>query len=144
MTHPPQPPPGDPQHGQQGQQQYGQPEYGQPPYGQPAYGQQGAYPPQQPGVGYVEPPNAPGAVPALVLGLIGVTFCGLCAPFAIAQGRKAEATADASGGAYGGKGMATAGKILGIVGTVFLVLAVIFVLLFIVLGVFSASVDSSY
>jgi hypothetical protein len=130
MTHPPEPPPGDPQ--------YGPPGSGQPEYGQPAYGQPGAYP-QQPGGVYAEPPNAPGAVAALVLGLIGVTFCGLCAPFAFFQGRKAEATAEASGGAYGGKGMATAGKILGIVGSVFLVLGVLLAVVFIIAAVLSSS-----
>ncbi|MGI8674897.1 MAG: DUF4190 domain-containing protein [Thermoleophilaceae bacterium] len=131
MTHPPQPPPGEPEQG----------------YGQPGYGQQGGYPqqpgyPQQVGGAYAEPPNAPGAVASLVLGLIGITFCGLCAPFAWAQGRKAETAAETSGGAYGGKGMASAGKILGIIGTVFLVLAVVGILLFVIAGIFSASYET--
>ncbi|MEJ7716285.1 MAG: hypothetical protein WKF40_11625 [Thermoleophilaceae bacterium] len=61
----------------------------------------------------------------MVLGILGLVICGLCAPFAWWQGRSAEAAIAASGGQYGGKGMATAGKILGIIGTVILVLAVI-------------------
>ena len=70
-------------------------------------------------------PNAPGAVLSLVLGIIGVAACSLCAPFAWYYGRHAEQLVDASGGQLGGRGLATAGKILGIVGTVFLVLTAI-------------------
>lgn len=142
---PPPPPPEEPQHGEQEpayrQQDPGyaqqQPYAQQPPYGQQPYGQQGYQ------AGYAEPPSAPGATAALVLGLIGVTMCGICAPFAIAQGRKAEAAVDTSGGAYGGRGMATAGKILGIVGTVFLVLALLGVILFII-GAIASSGSSGF
>jgi hypothetical protein len=138
MTHPPQPPPGDPQSGQ-----YGQPGPGEPPYGQPPYGQPGAHP-QQPAGAYAQPPNAPGAVLSLVLGLISVLTCiTILGPFAFVQGRKAEAAVEASGGAYGGKGIATAGKILGIIGTVFLVLTVLFVLLIVITGSYSANFETS-
>ena len=64
-------------------------------------------------------------MPALVLGILGLVICPLCGPFAWWQGRSAEGAVAASGGQYGGKGMATAGKILGIIGTVVLVLVVI-------------------
>lgn len=50
---------------------------------------------------------------------------------------------EASGGAYGGKGIATAGKILGIIGTVFLVLTVLFVLLIVITGSYSANFETS-
>ena len=90
--------------------------------GPPAPQQQGGWqaPPQpayaQPYGG--SPPNAPGAVTALVLGILGLVICSICAPFAWNQGLKAERTIAAEPGRYGGKGMATAGKILGIIGTV--------------------------
>jgi hypothetical protein len=70
-------------------------------------------------------PNAPNAVLALVLGLVGVAACSVVAPFAWYFGRKAEEAVDTSGGRLNGRGLATAGKILGIVGTVFLVITVV-------------------
>jgi len=57
---------------------------------------------------------------ALVFGILGILVCGLFAPFAWIYGKRAEESVDSSGGAYGGRDMATAGKILGIVGTVIL------------------------
>jgi hypothetical protein len=70
-------------------------------------------------------PQASGATPALVLGILSVVLCPLCGPFAWVLGRKAEQEVDASGNALGGRGLATAGKILGIIGTVFLVVLVL-------------------
>jgi hypothetical protein len=70
-------------------------------------------------------PNAPHAVLAFVLGIVGVAACSVCAPFAWYFGRQAEEAVDASGGMLDGRSFATAGKILGIVGTVFLVLTVV-------------------
>ena len=43
-------------------------------------------------------PNAPHAVLALVLGIIGVAACSVCGPFAWYYGRQAEDAVDASGG----------------------------------------------
>ncbi|CAA9480566.1 MAG: hypothetical protein AVDCRST_MAG67-845 [uncultured Solirubrobacteraceae bacterium] len=73
--------------------------------------------------------NAPNAVLSLVLGIIGVVACSLCAPFAWKLGKDAEAAVDASGGTLGGRGLATAGKILGIIGTVLLVIGVVILVL---------------
>lgn len=90
---------------------------------------EGSFPPPPP-PGYQQPgqlPNAPGAVPALVMGIISIVLCSFLGPFAIWQGRKAEALANS--GNYGGGGMAKAGWIMGIVGTVFLALGVLFVAL---------------
>ncbi len=84
--------------------------------------------------------NAPNAVLSLVLGIIGVVLCSLCAPFAWKLGKEAEAAVDASGGTLGGRGLATAGKILGIIGTVLLVIGV---LLLIVLLASSGGSSSS-
>lgn len=77
-------------------------------------------------------PQASGAAPALVLGILSIVLCPLCGPFAWALGRRAEQEARSSGGHMGGAGIATAGKILGMIGTVFLVLAVLFLVLVIV------------
>jgi hypothetical protein len=71
-------------------------------------------------------PNAPGAVASLVLGIISIPLCQLCGPFAYYYGKRAEEAIDASGGALGGRGMATAGKILGIIGTVLLGLWIVY------------------
>jgi len=82
----------------------------------------GAPPPQAPA-------QVPGAVAALVLGVVSIVLCPLCGPVAWSLGRKAEAVADTSGGTLGGRGLATAGKVLGIIGTIFLVLLVGFLVL---------------
>ena len=71
-------------------------------------------------------PNPPGAVPALVLGIVGIVACQVCGPFAWAQANKAEKAMQAAPGAYGGGSMVTAGKILGIIGTVLLAVGVLF------------------
>jgi hypothetical protein len=95
-------------------------------------------PPPPPQGQYAGPPvgaqKAEGAITALVLGIIGIVVCQLCAPFAWSIGRKAERLVDASGGTLGGRGEATAGKILGIIGTVFLVLIILFVIVLIGFG----------
>jgi len=59
--------------------------------------------------------RADGAITSLVLGIVGLVVCPLCAPFAWVMGSKAEKAVDASGGHLSGRGEATAGKILGII-----------------------------
>lgn len=71
--------------------------------------------------------KAPGAVTSLVLGILGIVICGLLAPFAWQQGKKAEALARSEG--YDGEGLATAGKVLGIIGTAFLVITFVVVVI---------------
>lgn len=83
------------------------------------------YPPPDPVP--APPTQVPGAVAALVLGILGIVFCPLCGPIAWSLGRKAEQAADASGGTVGGRGLATAGKVLGMVGTLLLLIIVAFV-----------------
>jgi len=73
----------------------------------------------------VAPPNASNAVTSLVLGILGIVLCPLLGPIAWVLGSKGEQEIDASGGAVGGRGMATAGKVLGMVGTFFIVLLVL-------------------
>lgn len=75
------------------------------------------------------PPNASSAVTALVLGILGIVLCPLLGPIAWVLGRKGEQEIDASGGAVGGRGLATAGKVLGIIGTFLIVIVVVGLLL---------------
>ena len=84
--------------------------------------------------------NAEGAIPALILGIIGLVFCPLVAPFAWFLGRKAERLVDASNGTLTGRGEATAGKILGIVACVLMILGIILLIVLIAVG---SSIDSS-
>jgi Domain of unknown function (DUF4190) len=117
----------------------------------PAPGPESA-PPQQPPPGYAppagaaqppwtatpayhNPPNAPGAVASLVLGILGIVICGLCAPFAWWQGQRARQAVDRSGGSLGGRGMATAGFVMGIIGTALLALGVVLLIVFVAAGV---------
>jgi hypothetical protein len=84
--------------------------------------------------------KADGAIAALVLGILGILLCPLCAPVAWGLGRKAERLVDASGGMLAGRGEATAGKILGMIGVAFIVLGIV---AFIVLVAIGSSVDTS-
>jgi hypothetical protein len=84
--------------------------------------------------------NADGAVPALVLGILSVVLCPLCAPFAWYYGNRAERLVDGSGGLLSGRGEATAGKVLGIVMTILLILGIL--LLIVLLAIGSAVVDT--
>jgi hypothetical protein len=92
---------------------------------------------------YAAPPTAgrkaDGAIAALVLGIIGVIFCPLCAPIAWGLGRKAERLVDASGRTLGGRGEATTGKVLGMIGTGLMIIGII---LFIALVAFGTSIES--
>ncbi|MFJ2758646.1 DUF4190 domain-containing protein [Nocardioides sp. NPDC087217] len=86
-----------------------------PPYGSPAPGQPG-----QPAG------NNKKAIWALVLGILGCICCGIFTGIpAIILGKMAQNEIDASGGAQGGRGMATAGFILGIVAIVLFVIGLI-------------------
>lgn len=104
-----------------------------PQYPYPGPGVGGGYPygPQQ---------EQPQATTALVLGILGVAFCGILAPFAWSIGRSSLREIDASGGALGGRGKAQAGYIMGIVGTILLVFAVLGAI--IVIAVSFSFVDS--
>jgi uncharacterized membrane protein YjgN (DUF898 family) len=62
---------------------------------------------------------------ALVFGILSILVCSVLGPFAWIYGKRAEEAVDASGGAYGGRDMATIGKILGMIGTALLVLSVL-------------------
>ena len=91
-----------------------------------------SFPPPPPAGG--PPAQVPGGVAALVLGILSILLCPLCGPFAWSLGRKGELAADASGGALGGRGLATAGKVLGMIGTFFLLLMIVFLVVTISVG----------
>jgi hypothetical protein len=65
------------------------------------------------------------AVTALVLGILGLTCCGIMAPIAWILGSKELKDIIAGLASPEGKGYATAGKILGIIGTIFLILGIL-------------------
>lgn len=132
---------------QYGQNQYGQNEYGQSQYGTSQYdpnlyGQQDpAQPYAQQGYGhpqgvqpYAQPyatwnkPTAPSAVPALVLGLLGL-FTGLLILSPIAWAMGAKARREANTGQYE-VGLGTAGWVMGIIGTVLLIISMVFLVIY--------------
>jgi len=78
---------------------------------------------------------------AMVLGILGLTICGLAAPFAWGVGKRSLEEIRRAPGQWAGEGMAQAGYIMGIVGTCLLVAAVLFLLVYFlfVAAVFSAA-----
>src|SRR6478609_1520706 len=86
-------------------------------------------PPPPPGsgapYGYAPPPNHPRATTVLVLGILGLAFCGILGIPAWVIGNTTLREIDASGGAIGGRGMVQAGRICGIVATAFLILSLL-------------------
>lgn len=89
--------------------------------GMPPSAPPGLYQQQMPMQGQI---NAPGAVAALVCGIISVALQIFCVAgiilgiIAIVQAKKAKAAVMQSPGAFTGGGMGTAGYVLGIIGTV--------------------------
>jgi hypothetical protein len=117
---PPPPPPsgGVPPGGSGG---YGAPP---PPGGMPPGGY-GAPPPAG-GYGYAQSGSNKKAIWSMVLGILGLLCCGFFTGIpAIILGRQGQSEIDASGGAQGGRGMATAGFVLGIIACVWGVVSII-------------------
>ncbi len=75
----------------------------------------------------------------LVLGILGIVACGVCAPFAWVMGNRVLAEIDASNGALVGRDYANIGRICGIVGTVLLILAAVMLI-----GVFATMSIASF
>lgn len=106
---------------------YGAP--GQPgPYGQPeSYG--------APAYGGLPPANSSRATTSLVLGILSLVCLGLLSGIpAMIIGRNATKEIDASHGAIGGRGMATAGFVTGLIGTLLSVLGLVAVIGVLALG----------
>lgn len=100
-----------------------------PPYqppGQPPIPQPGGYTPQ-PGYSvpghYTEQVNG---TTILVLGILGLTCCGICAPIAWTMGNSALKAIDAGRANPSERGNVNIGRILGIIGTALIILAFIF------------------
>lgn len=98
--------------------------YQQPPgYGASGYGQ------GQP-MG-----DHPKAQTAMILGILGLVCCGIFTAIpAYIIGNNAVKEIDASGGQYGGRGMANAGKILGLIGIILTVIWIILVIIIMATG----------
>ena len=78
------------------------------------------------------------AVLTLVLGILGLMFCGILAPFAWSLGNAELRGIDTGRRPPDNRGLANAGRILGIIGTVFLGLALL-VLIVVLVGVLLSS-----
>jgi hypothetical protein len=112
------------------------------PQGGPQYGQQGYGAPYGGGYGYGPPQvEHPQGTMVLILGILGLVLCALCAPFAWSMGNKAKRDVDAAPGRYSNAQLITIGRILGIVGSVILILQLVFVAIYIVIIV--AAIGSS-
>jgi hypothetical protein len=90
-------------------------------------------------VGVASGPNDSQATLSLVFGIIGVLCCGVLAPVALFIGNSSRRRIQASGGALGGSGLATAGFVLGIIGTVFLAIEILIVIVRIIAAASTAS-----
>jgi hypothetical protein len=98
-----------------------------PPGGQPMMG------------GYAaNPPTDGQATIALILGIVGLC-CSILGPVALFLGRSSRSRIQASGGALGGYGQATAGWVLGIIDTIFLALGILYVIVVFVIQAGSGS-----
>jgi hypothetical protein len=88
------------------------------------------------------PPTNTSAVVALVLGVLGLTTCyALSGIPAIILGRRAQREIDDSGGAQGGRAMATTGLVLGVIATA---LTTVIVLAFVAVLALGATVSDDY
>lgn len=67
------------------------------------------------------------AVTALVLGIVGIVCCQLCAPVAWYMGGQELKAVREGRAPIAGEGMAKAGQILGIIGTILLVLSILWI-----------------
>ncbi|MDI6784236.1 MAG: DUF4190 domain-containing protein [bacterium] len=70
------------------------------------------------------------AIAALVLGILGIACCGLCAPFAWVIGSAELKQIKAGLSSQAGKGFAQAGMIMGIIGTILLILTIVGMLIY--------------
>lgn len=78
------------------------------------------------------------ATTSLILGIVGILCCQLCAPFAWWLGSKEIQAIKAGQSPAGGQGVATAGMILGIIGTILFAFALVWILFFGGLAMLSA------
>jgi hypothetical protein len=101
----------------------------------------GGYPPQGYGGGYGGQVEHPQGTTVLILGIIGIVACQLCAPFAWSMGNKALAEIDRDPMRYSNRSNVNLGRILGIVGTVILGVYLLLFVVYIIIVI--AAVGSS-
>jgi hypothetical protein len=70
------------------------------------------------------------ATTALVLGILGIVCCGLCAPFAWYIGAAEMKLIKAGLSSQAGKGFAQVGMILGIIGTILIIISIIIMIIY--------------
>lgn len=70
------------------------------------------------------------ATTSLILGILGIVCCQICAPIAWYIGNKELMAIRAGTSPAGGEGIAKAGKITGIIGTILLILSLIWIFFF--------------
>lgn len=87
-------------------------------------------------------PDHPQATTILILGILGLVLCQLCAPFAWVMGSRAKREIDASGGRMGGRSAVMAGYIMGIVGSVIMILSLLAVVVVILIAILGASTSA--
>jgi sulfite exporter TauE/SafE len=83
-----------------------------------------AYPQGNQG-GYGGQVDHPQGMTILILGILGIVCCAICAPFAWVMGNRAKAEIDANPGRYKNESYVTIGRILGMVGTILAVIGII-------------------
>lgn len=69
----------------------------------------------------------------MVLGILGLTICGIVAPFAWGMGKKSLDNIRGHPGQYQGEGMAQAGYVMGIIGTILLIIAGVFLIIWVII-----------
>ncbi len=104
-------------------------------YPNPGYGSGGGF------GGQVEHPQG---TTVLILGILGIVACGLCAPFAWSMGNKALEEIDRDPMRYSNRSNVNTGRILGMVGTILFGIGIVlgilyFILIFAVIGTSSTT-----
>lgn len=113
-----------------------------PPYQAAPPGQwQGTTAPPAYGYPMAGRPNAPGAVAALVCGLVGIFACPFVGIAGIVMGNKAKKEIRDSGGYYDGEGLATAGLVLGWISIALLVLWAVILVILLATGAFVSTTN---
>ncbi len=135
---PPPPPPG----------QYAPPPAPYPPTGGYAPPPPGGVPPQAwsgPGAPYAQPgygvnPHEGRATTVLILGILGLVFCGFLAPVAWVMGNGVKRDSEMAG--FAEPGTNKAGRICGMIGSALIILGVVAFIVLIAVGAFAGSGSS--
>lgn len=113
------------------------PEQPPPPQQPPPQNPYGGAPYQAYGGAPTGPPNwapdHPQATTVLLLGILGIAICQVCAPFAWVIGSRVRKEIDANPAQYGGRSQVQIGYVLGIVGSALLAFYVLAFVAYIVI-----------